>query len=305
MRRVSVLLLLLSVGCRAQSIPAQTQERIQQQVRAHYSIPPDVSVDVGSPGPSDFPDYSTVPVTMTRDGKAQKLEFLLSKDGKTLLRLTKIDLTVDLFAENASKIDIKGRPVRGNPNAKVTIVNFDDFECPFCSRMHATLMSQILPQYGDRIRIIYKDYPLPMHAWAPHAANNANCLAKEDAAAYWDLADYLHANQRAIGGGSGDLQKAYADLDRMTVDIGKKHGVDGDRLQACVKAQSDAVLKASMDEGDKLGITATPTMYINGEKVEGALELGEMRAAIDERLKAAGVQPPPPVAAPAQPAFSN
>ena len=64
------------------------------------------------------------------------------------------------------KIDLAGRPVRGNPDAKVTIVNYDDFECPFCSRMHSTLMSEILPQYGDKIKIVYKDYPLSMHPWA-------------------------------------------------------------------------------------------------------------------------------------------
>ncbi len=60
----------------------------------------------------------------------------------------------------------KGRPVRGNPDAKVTIVNYDDYECPFCSRLHTTLIQDILPQYGDKIKIVYKDYPLPMHPWA-------------------------------------------------------------------------------------------------------------------------------------------
>jgi len=295
MRRVAIFLTLLCVGCRAQTVPPETRQRIEQQVRAHYDVPAGVTMEVGSLSPSEFPNYDSVAVTLSHEGKSQKIDFLLSKDGKTLVRMTKIDLTRDLYAETMGKIDLKGRPVRGNPDAKVTIVNYDDFECPFCSRMHSTLMTEILPKYGDRVKIVYKDFPLPMHPWAPHAANDANCLARETPAGYWDLADYLHANQRAIGGSSSsDLQKAYAELDRLTLDFGKKYGADTSRLQACIKAPPDQILKASMAEGDKVGVSATPTMFINGEKLEGALDGSEVSAAIDQQLRAAGVQPPAP-----------
>ncbi len=301
MRRVAIFLLLLCLGCTAQSVSPETQQRVQEQVRAYFNIPPDVKIEVGPATASEFANYDAVTVTMSRDGKSQKADFLLAKDGKTLLRMTKIDLTKDIYADTMSKIDVQGRPVRGNPNAKVTIVNYDDFECPFCSRMHSTLMTEILPQYGDRIKIVYKDFPLPMHPWAPYAANNANCLAKESPAAYWELADYLHGNQRSISG-SGDLKKSQAELDRVTLDFGKKNGADVTVLQACLKAQPDSTLKASMAEGDKLGISATPTLFVNGEKLEGAMDASDLRAALDERLKAAGVQPPAPPAAPAPPA---
>ena len=295
MRRVAIFLTLLCVGCKAQTVPPETRQRIEQQVRAHYDVPAGVTMEVGSLSPSEFPNYDSVAVTLSHEGKSQKIDFLLSKDGKTPVRMTKIDLTRDLYAETMGKIDLKGRPVRGNPDAKVTIVNYDDFECPFCSRMHSTLMTEILPKYGDRVKIVYKDFPLPMHPWAPHAANDANCLARETPAGYWDLADYLHANQRAIGGSSSsDLQKAYAELDRLTLDFGKKYGADTSRLQACIKAPPDQILKASMAEGDKVGVSATPTMFINGEKLEGALDGSEVSAAIDQQLRAAGVQPPAP-----------
>ena len=92
--------------------------KIQQQVRAYFNIPPDVSITLGTPSASEFPNYSLVPVTMSRQGKAQKAEFLLSSDGKTLVRFTKIDLTKDIYAETMGKIDIAGRPVRGNPDAR-------------------------------------------------------------------------------------------------------------------------------------------------------------------------------------------
>ena len=200
MRRTAIFLLLLCLGCTAQSIAPETRQRVQEQVRAYFNIPPEVTIEIGPPSASDFPNYDAITVTMSHEGKSQKAEFLLSKDGKTLLRMTKIDLTKDIYADTMAKINVDGRPVRGNPNAKVTIVNYDDFQCPFCSRMHATLMTEILPQYGDRIKVIYKDFPLPMHPWASHAANDANCLAKESPAGYWELADYMHANQRLISG---------------------------------------------------------------------------------------------------------
>jgi protein-disulfide isomerase len=78
------------------------------------------------------------------------------------------------------------------------------------------------------------------------------------------------------------------------VDFGKKNGADANRLQACIKAQSDTTIKASIAEGDGIGVSATPTLFVNGERLEGALDANEVRAALNRQLLSAGVQPPPP-----------
>ncbi len=297
LKRLTVLSLLLCLGCSAQSnpqsVPLDVNQRIERQVHAYFNIPADVNVKIGVRTASEFTNYDTVAVTLSRGEKSQAMDFLVSKDGKTLIRMTKIDLTEDPYAAAMKKIDVAGRPVRGNPNAKVTIINYDDFECPFCARMHSTLMTEILPQYGDKIKIIYKDYPLSMHPWARHAANNANCLAKESGQGYWEFADYVHANQRAISGNQKDAQNSFNELDHITVDIGKKNGADAARLQACIKAQSDDAMKASVAEGDSIGVSATPTVFVNGERLEGAVDVEEVKAALNQRLLEAGVQPPP------------
>jgi protein-disulfide isomerase len=302
LRRLTVLSLLLCVGCSAQSKPQpgamDVNQRIDRQIHAYFSIPADVTVKIGAHTPSEFPNYETVPVTLSRGDKTQSMEFLVSKDGTTLIRMTKIDLTKDPYAETMKKIDLAGRPVRGNPNAQVTIVNYDDFECPFCARMHSTLMNEILPEYGDKIKVVYKDYPLPMHPWAIHAANDANCLAKESGAGYWAFADYVHANQRSISGNQKDLQSSFNQLDHVTLDIGQKNGANATRLQACIKTQPEDAMKTSMAEADSLGVSATPTVFINGERLEGAVDIDEVRAALNQRLLEAGVQPPPPPAKP-------
>ena len=144
---------------------------------------------------------------------------------------------------------------------------------------------------------MYKDFPLAMHPWAQHSANDANCLAAENGTAYWEFADYVHANQKAISGSGQDLQKSKAELDRIALDMGKKNGVDMNRLQACLKSQPDATLKASMAEGESLGLSATPTMFINGQKLEGAVDAEDVKAILNQQLLAAGIQPPVEAAA--------
>ncbi|HZT34824.1 MAG TPA: thioredoxin domain-containing protein, partial [Nitrososphaera sp.] len=192
-----MVLLLLCLGCSAQAPAPQVNQRIERQVRAFYNIPAEVKIDIGKREPSEFPNYDKVTLTLSSGEHKQTNDFLIAKDDKTLIRFTKIDLTTDPYADIMKKLDVSGRPIRGNKDAKVTIVNFDDFECPFCSRMHQTLFPDILKSYGDRVRIIYKDFPLKeIHPWAVHAAVDANCLAAQNNDAYWDLADYIHAHQK-------------------------------------------------------------------------------------------------------------
>jgi protein-disulfide isomerase len=308
MRRLAFVFLLVCVGCSAQSnnpsqspaksvitgaqLSPELKTRIEHQVRAQFELPPDVTINIGPTRASDIPGFDALTLMLDSHGKQQKVEFLLAQDGKTLARMTRIDLSKDIYAERMSKIDMQGRPVRGNPDAKVTIVNYDDYQCPFCSRMHTTLTQEILPQYGDKVKLVYKDYPLPMHPWAKHAANDANCLAKENPQGFWEFTDYVHANQRDISGDK-DLNKSFAELDRVTMDLGQKHGGDTARLQACIKMQPDDTLKASMREAESMGVQATPTMFINGERLEGAVDPEDVKAVINAQLKAAGIQPPP------------
>ena len=203
-----------------------------------------------------------------------------------------MDLTKDPYAENMKKIDVNGRPSRGNKEAKVVVVNFDDFQCRFCSRMHQTLFPELLKEYGDRVQFVYKDYPLSeIHPWAIRAAVDANCLAAQNNDAYWDFADHIHANQREVSSEKGrDAQ--FAALDRLALEQGQKHNLDQPKLQACVKAQNEDAIKASMKEAEGVGVNATPTLFVNGEEMDGALPIGELRAALDSALKQAGVPVP-------------
>jgi len=267
--------------------------KIEHQVRAFYSLPPEVKVTVGAITPaSEMPGYDSVSVKLDDGGKQKDYSFLLSKDRATMLRVTKFDLRKDAYTDLMSKIDVSGRPSRGAKGAKVVVVNFDDFECPFCSRMHQTLFPDILREYGDRVTFIYKDYPLAeIHPWAIHAAVDAGCLAAQNNDAYWDFADYMHANKQLID--SGKTPDARLDVvDKMAMMQGQRHNVDAAKLGACVKAQNEDQVRASMKEADSLGVSATPTLFINGQKIDGAVPISELRAALDTALRDAG-QPVP------------
>ena len=288
-RRSLLILLLVCLGCVAQSAPPDVARKIEHQVRAYYTIPVDVKVTVGAITPStEMPGYDSVSVNIDGgDGKQKDYKFLISADRATMLRVTKFDLTKDPFVELMSKIDVKDRPTRGAKSAKVVAVNFDDFECPYCSRMHQTLFPEIFKEYGDRVTFIYKDDPLTeIHPWALHAAVDANCLAAQNFDAYWDFADYIHANKREVDSKPADAR--FDALDKMTVLQGQKHNLDATKLQACVKAQNEDAVRASMKEADGLGVNGTPALFINGRKIDGAVPIADVRAALDAALKDAG-----------------
>jgi protein-disulfide isomerase len=298
LKHTFALVLLICLGCSAQA-PSELTQKIERQLRFTYKLPAGVKVIVSAPHSSDFPNYDSLTVTFDDQGRKQNYDFLLSKDQKTLLRMTKMDLGQDPYAEVMKKIDVKGRPVRGNPNAKVVVVNYDDFQCPYCSHAHQTLFPQLLKEYGDRIAFIYKDFPLSeIHPWAIHAAVDANCLATQNADAYWDFADSIHAHRDVVNSEKG-LNNQFAALDRITIDEAGKFKVDKDKLQACVKAQDDRAVKESVKEGEALDVNGTPAMFVNGQLIDGARPAAELRGIFDNALKQAGLSAPSHSAAPA------
>jgi len=301
MRRLFLCVLLLAVGCKAQSPNnAELNRKIENQVRVSFGVPAYVDVSVGERTPSsEFQGYDRLVVNLSYQGQSQTRELLVSTDGKNLLSVLKMDLTRDPLAEVMAKMDLTGRPVRGNKDAKVTVVVYDDFQCPYCSRLHQTL-NDVLKSYGDEIKVVYKDFPLlEIHPWAERAAIDSGCLAKQSAGAYWDFADYVHANGRQIQGEKRPVETQRLEIDHIAMDAGKRHSADAKALESCVKEQSKTDLKASLKEAAGLGIEATPAIFINGMKLEGAVPEEQLRGALDKALINVGVAAPAkPVPAP-------
>ncbi|HEX5284045.1 MAG TPA: thioredoxin domain-containing protein [Bryocella sp.] len=310
-------LTLATAGCHAQTpvqMPPQTgkqltpaeQHRVEILLRQKANLPPGSTVHIGPRTTSDVPGYDNIAVSFSAEDKtSHPVNFLLSKDGKTLAQFSKFDLSADPRTMIASD----GRPARGGPaTAPVIIVGFDDLECPFCARLHESIFPALTQRYGNKVRIVYKDFPLDQHPWAMRAAVDVNCLGSQSAAGYWNLVDYIHSHASDIGADPKDpkadktLPRATEQLDNLTKEQGKFQKADMPKLEACLAKQDTAPIEASKKIGESLNIDSTPTLFINGDKIDGAVPLDFLFGEIDDALRAEGVQPPPPYVAPAPPA---
>jgi protein-disulfide isomerase len=324
-RRLAPLVLaaiLSSVGCHAQTPVAPKVEngaplspaltyRVEILLRNKAQLPPGSLIHISPVQPASLPGYHTISATFSADDKtSHPVDFLISDDGKTIAQFIKYDIS----PEPRTMIADDGRPSRGGPpTAPVVIVNFDDLECPFCARFHESIFPAITQRYGDKVHIVYKDFPLTeIHPWAMHAAVDVNCLAAQSIPGYWNLVDSMHARAGAIGtdpnakpedAKSGapqhTLDRATAQLDKLTRDEGVAQHADAAKLDACITKQDTAAVEANRLAGNTLDIGSTPTYFINGEKFDGALPIEYVFARIDDALRAEGLTPPPPYAAPA------
>jgi protein-disulfide isomerase len=164
-------------------------------------------------------------------------------------------------------------PVLGKPAAPVTIVEFSDFQCPFCARVRPTLKS-LYDAYGDRVRIVWKDFPLTaIHPQAFVAAQAGNCAREQGK--FWEYHDKLFANQQAL---QPEFLKRYA----------AETGLDAATFNACLDTAkySDRV-QQQIGAGTTLGVSATPSVFINGRMLNGAQPYEVFAAVIDEELERA------------------
>lgn len=160
-------------------------------------------------------------------------------------------------------------PAKGPATAPITIIEFSDYQCPFCARVNPTL-EQVRKTYGDKVRIVFKDFPLPNHPEAPKAAEAAHCAGEQNK--YWELHDRMFANQQAL-----------------QVPMIKQHatalGLDMNAFNQCLDSGKHAGRVAeNMKDGEALGVGSTPTLYVNGRPVVGAQPFEYFKTVIDEEL---------------------
>ncbi len=299
------LLVLLSAGCKAQSPPntasnsaspaptSQLNRRIEVLVRSQFEVPPNVDVTIGATSKSDFPGFQNLPITFSSNGKQTTVNFLLSSDGNTVARLEKFDISHN----PADMISTQNRPLRGTPDAKVTIVNFDDLECPYCARMH----EQLFPATGIATKGWSSSSTRTTLWWKSTLGRCTRRLTRTalrtrvatPTGALWIMCIRTRRRspeRRMI------CMRPCKTLDKLAHDEGERSKLDLAKLDACIAKQDETAVRASMKQGDSLGVSGTPTLFINGERISGALPEAEIWMAIDRALREAGVQPPPQVA---------
>jgi protein-disulfide isomerase len=268
----------------------QINRRIERRVRAYAEAPPEAKITLGARDASNFAGYDKLPVDIEANGDKKTFNFLVAKDGSKLLYVREFDLSEDPYTKVMRKIDLRDRPIRGAQDAKVTIVIYDDYQCPFCARSYVTVMNEVMTKYRDRARVIIKDFPLTeTHPWALRAAVDSTCIAQNSPAAYWQFSDYVHTHQQEINSKlkPGEADKAVSALDDLALKTAERNGVEATKLQTCLAAQIAVTVQASLAEGKSLGVSATPTMFVNGEEFEGVLTPNQIDAALERALREA------------------
>lgn len=205
----------------------------------------------------------------------QSVPILISNDGKYLILGELIDSTVNPLVETMKKISLEDVPLKGNKDAKVTIVEYSDFQCPFCKRATEDVLPGILKQYGGKVKLVFKQFPLPSHPWAKDAAIASVCAYEQGNDGFWKFHDIVFQKQKEI-----TVEKSKEQLKTLA----KQIGLDTGKFEACFNSPDTATkVQNELKEGQSIGINSTPTFVVNGMPVPGANPEG-LKAAIEASL---------------------
>jgi protein-disulfide isomerase len=172
-------------------------------------------------------------------------------------------------------------PLRGSKSADLTIVFFDDLECPFSAAAYKTLVDDVLKDYGSRVALrIWPTFNSEIHPWAMHAAINAKCVASQNTEAFWEYTDAVHHGLDRLTLASAPFDE----LDRIALEAGRKSNLSMKILRECVTAQVETPAKDAYRKALDSGLHAVPTLLIGSEHLEGARSAQEYRAVIDNVL---------------------
>src|SRR5437660_11470712 len=239
-----------------------TQKTIEAYLRHLYAFGPNVALVVGAPKPTQVEGMLETNIDLTIDGNNQSVKFYVSKDGKFLFQGELSDMTKDPLAQNLAQIQMKDAPSLGDPKAPVTIVEYSDFECPVCRNLHDALR-RILPNYAGKVRVIFKDFPIEqLHPWARTAAIAGRCAYQQKPDAFWKMYDLIYDNQEIISAANA--------WTKMT-EYAAQSGLDANAFKSCMASpEASAAVNASHANGEKLEVSSTPTVFVNGRRMVGA-----------------------------------
>jgi protein-disulfide isomerase len=239
---------------------AQLLKSTEAFVRQLFGWGPDVKVSLGPLAPSTSAGFYVVPVQVTVDDQVQGGQVFVSKDGKTLLRGEIYDMSVDPFASNRAKMNIKGNPSKGPADAPVTLVEFADFQCPHCRELYETL--KVVEADRPQVRIVYKDFPLTeIHPWAETAALGGRCAYDQSPDAFWKMHDSIFDNQDVI---------SPENIWDKLVEYAAAAGLDAEIFKACLSSpDAQRAVDANHADGVALGVDSTPTIFLNGRPIAG------------------------------------
>lgn len=264
---------------RCKPISAAKTRQLIAYVRERYQIPSETEVSLTEDHVLN--DSCTREVALSSPAWKGSRSFFLSADQNYMLTSAadlRVKPKIQIAATAAAQLPFtpltEGAAVSGEQNAPVTLVEFSDFECPFCKRFADTLSSDVLPQKGRELRVVFHFYPLPFHPWAEQAAEAAYCTSQQSEPAFWKLHDFLFANQKTITRSNVSATIRSFLFMHTSVDHAKFSScMAGDAPRTAVS--NDVAL------GKKYGVNGTPTTFINGTRLVGARNAEDITRTVD------------------------
>lgn len=268
----ALVVLLLTSSCVAQTskdpAPAQTTASPDQAqivkateafVRKLFGWGPNFKLKLGPLTQSAASGFYVVPIEVTLNDRTDNGEVYVSKDGKTLFRGEMFDMAADPYADTRAHLHIEGNPVKGPSDARVTLVEFGDFECPNCRQLEP-ILKDIFDKY--KVRLVFKDFPLEqVHPWAKTAAIGARCAFKQAPDAFWKMHDAIYGSQESI-----NPENVW---DKLTEYAGQA-GLNTDAFKSCMSSpDATKEVESNQQDGLSLSVNSTPTVFVNGRPVVG------------------------------------
>jgi protein-disulfide isomerase len=262
--------------------PAASDDAVSQRVIDYFQktvTTPGLTFKVKDLTDSDIPGWRKGTLEVALGQQNQQVAFYVTRDGKYMFRGEAVDLSVDPLKQVMNKIALANQPARGPADAKVTIVEYSDFQCPFCARVYTTLEDQVLKEYGDKVRLVFKNFPLTsIHPWAEDGALVSECAFAQGNDQFWAMYKGLFTKQ-------GEITKD--NLKEKAAEIAKEGGIDPAKLQECIDGRKTAdAVKSDTDEAMALGVNSTPTFFVNGRRLSGAQTYDNFKQLIDQELGA-------------------
>lgn len=254
---------------------------ILRTTREVFKLPPALELTVGAFRKANVPNFFQTTVTADDGKKKQAQLFFVTKDNRYVVLGSVFPMMSR--SEILRSMSMENQPSVGHARAAVTIVEYADLQCPACARMHAFLEKELLPKYGDKVRVIFKEFPLVnLHDWAYTAALANECAYQIDPAAFLPYRSMIFQHQSSINAAnSRDELLAY----------GEQAGIDHVKLAACIDSKASVSrVEKGLREGQAVGLLQTPTFVINGEIVSGLVPKDAFYKAVDEALQAASTQ---------------
>jgi protein-disulfide isomerase len=254
-------------------------EEIANDVRQQYKVPDTIGLTAGPMKESKIEGFYEVRVTAS-NGRGQ--DFFVTRDRRSLVVGNLLPFTDHPEEEALRLIEMGNQPSVGPAHSPVTIVEYADLECPSCAHMHQFLEQQFLPKYGDKVRVIFKEFPLVnIHPWALTGAIANECAYEISPSSYLPYRTLIFEHQAELDA----VQSNASTVRDLLLKYGQQAGLDSAKLAACIDAKASLPrVEEGLKEGAELNLIYTPTFFINGREKVGMVPPEEFFRAVDEAL---------------------